>query len=285
MFNVRATLGLLGSLVCFTLISQQEVAADRYLPPAGFQVRSGAPTGNLLPHVSGVHLSEGEDRPDGGPAEVYNPGEPAAHFQLCRWELNKMPLAVWISPGLKLPDIPFDQIQASRVDFVTQMLNSPAGVTGLETAPGWTEHTNEMVAAGIEQWHEFKNVGIQFGFVDDPRQAQILVFFTDSFKDATGPGGISVGGVTSAQIYPVATAHSMKIRQKPVVIELSTMTNSSDERMMGASAHEFGHALGIKAHSDKRQDIMFRDRIVNFLSPSDKATIRYLYQHQPQWVL
>ena len=161
----------------------------------------------------------------------------------------------------------------------------PEGLKSLEVSPGWSEHTNDMVAAGIEEWREFRDVGIQFVFVDDPRDAQIVVFFTDIFKDASSPGGITVGGNTSAQIYPVAQARSMKIKQKPVVIELSTMANGSDEKLMGASAHEFGHALGIKAHSEKRQDIMFRDRIVNYLSNSDKATIRYLYMHAPQWVM
>lgn len=285
MFKLRTTLGLVLGLAFFTQASLQVAAGPRRLPPAGFQVRSTQETAQPLPHVNGVHLSEGEDRPANAPAEVYNPGEPTANWALVRWDIQKMPLKVWISPGLKLPDIPFDQIPSTRVDFVTQLLNTPNGLGGLEHAPGWTEHTNDVVGAGIEQWREFADVGIQYGFVDNPADAQILVFFTDSFKDASGPGGIAVGGVTSAQIYPLMQARSIKIRQKPVVIELSTMINGTDERMFGASAHEFGHALGIKAHSDKRQDIMFRDRIVNYLSPSDKATLRYLYTKQPNYVM
>ena len=260
----------------------------RKLPPAGFQLNVQQSGGTAaLPKVNGVHLGDsGEDRPDNSPAEVYPPGEPKAHMQLVRWEANKMPLKVWISPGLKLPDVPFDEAQATRVDTVVQLLNQPTPLAGLEQAQGWTEHTNDVVAAGIEQWREFENEGLfRFVFCDDPRMADIMVFFPEAFKDASSPGGINIGGNTCAAIYPIQQSHSMHIRQKPVVIELPLMINYTDDRMYGASAHEFGHALGIKAHSDKRQDIMFRDRIVNHLSPSDKATIRFLYHSKPQWVM
>jgi predicted Zn-dependent protease len=55
--------------------------------------------------------------------------------------------------------------------------------------------------------------------------------------------------------------------------------------MIGASAHEFGHALGIKAHSPYRDDIMHENRIVNQLSPADKTTIRNLYRSKPAYVM
>jgi predicted Zn-dependent protease len=112
-----------------------------------------------------------------------------------------------------------------------------------------------------------------------------VIFFADAFRDADAPGGIMVGGNTAAQVYPYSQAKQMKIGQKPVVIELSTLVNNTASKMQGASAHEFGHALGIKAHSPFREDIMYADRIVDHLSGADKATIRYLYHSQPQWVL
>jgi predicted Zn-dependent protease len=262
--------------------------ATRRLPPAGFGLNIQQNLGaSGLPKVSGVHLGDtGEDRPDNSPPEVYNPGEPSAHMGLVRWESNKMPLKIWISPGLKLPECPFDQIQATRVDTVVQLLNQPTPLAGLQQAQGWTEHTNDVVAAGIEEWRQFENEGLfSFVFCDDPRIADIVVFFPEAFRDASSPGGIMIGGVTSATVYPIQQAHSIKIRQKPVVIELSLAVNYTDDRLYGAAAHEFGHALGIKAHSEKRQDIMFRDRIVNHLSPSDKATIRWLYHQKPAYVM
>jgi len=260
-------------------------AQARNLPRAGFQTFS-RPGGEDLPTSSGLHLTPGMDRPKNAGPQVYNPGEPAVNMGLVRWEAKKMPLMIWISPGLKLPDCPFAEIQATRVDMVFNMLQQDSPFLGMETAPGWTPEVNEVVAAGIEEWREFESEGlISFGFTEDPRRAHILVFFTDAFREASSPGGINVGGITSAQIYPVAQAHQINIAQKPVVVELATMVNSTDGKMRGASAHEFGHALGIKAHSPYRDDLMYVDRVVEELSPSDKATFRYLYHHPPQFVL
>ncbi len=285
---IRPVLSLIASfLLCFTLLALK-AQADTYrqLPKAGFPM-FGQSSSDELPTSYGLHLSPGLDRKRNQPVQYYDPGEPTLKGQLVRWEAKKMPLLIWISPGLKLPDCPFDQIQATRVDEVTALLQQKGDpFTALTGAKGWVPEVNDQVAAGIEQWREFEGEGLfSFAFTDDPRLAHILVFFTDAFHDANSPGGIMVGGITSAQVYPLAQAQQMKIAQKPVVIELSTLVNSTEEKMQGASAHEFGHALGIKAHSPYREDIMYADRIVNQLSAADKATIRYLYHSKPQWVM
>lgn len=270
--------------------------AYRQLPKAQFQVLT--PAGGSDTNTStdtdstplqsmGVHLSPGLDRPRNAPVERYNPGEPKLHMDLVRWEAKKMPLMIWISPGLKLPDCPFDQIQEIRVDQVTQLLQGQGDpFAGLAAVNGWTPEVNDQVAAGIEQWRQFEGEGLfSFGFTDNPKKAHILIFFTDAFRDADAPSGIMVGGITSAQVYPYELSQRIKIAQKPVVIELATLVNNTDEKMQAATAHEFGHALGIKAHSPYREDIMYADRVVNYLSPADKATIRYLYHSIPKWVM
>lgn len=276
---------LLSLLLALTGVPQQSAAQTRSLPKAGFKsvIR---PAGNSLPSAAGLHLSPGLERSRGAPVELYNPGEPSLNMGLVRWEQKKMPLLIWISPGIKLPDCPFEEIPATRVDTVYELLQQPESFAGLETAPGWTPDTNYLVAAGIEQWREFETEGLfSFGFTDDPRRAHVLVFFTDAFRESASPGGISVGGITAAQIYPREQAQQINIAQKPVVIELSTMINSTENKMRGAAAHEFGHALGIKAHSPYREDLMYVDRIVEELSPADKATIRYLYRQAPRFVM
>ncbi len=250
--------------------------------------------GNPLPRVNGLHLIDGVDQGPLPPQSVggnagdngpYNPGEQAVNWERVRWEAKKMPLLIWLSPGLKLPECPFSQIQSTRVDQVTEMLQSPAPLA-VTQCNGWTPEVNDQVAAGIEQWREFEKEGLfSFAFTDDPHNAHILIFFTDNFKESDSPGGIAVGGITSAQIYPIAQAQKVKIRQKPVIIELSTMVNGTPPKMQGASAHEFGHALGIKAHSQGMWDIMNINRVSNYLSPADKATIRYLYHKPVQWVM
>lgn len=285
-----------GVLLSFVLAIAPVLSASanppyKNLPKAGFsnysQQAPGAAATSELPTSFGVHLSAGQDRRANSPVQRYDPGEPTLNMQLVRWENKKMPLLIWISPGYQLPECPFDQLQAIRVDQVNMMLRDPSNpILGCKVARGWTPEVNDQVAAGIEQWREFENEKLfSFAFTDDPRAANIVVFFADAFRDSTSPGGIMVGGNTSAQVYPFAQAQQMKIGQKPIVIELSTMVNNTEPKMQGASAHEFGHALGIKAHSPYREDIMYADRIVNQLSPADKATIRYLYHAQPKWVL
>ena len=63
------------------------------------------------------------------------------------------------------------------------------------------------------------------------------------------------------------------------------MINYMPEKMIGSAAHEFGHALGIKAHSPYRDDLMYENNVVNRLSPADKSTIRYLYKTKPGYVM
>jgi len=280
-------------------------AQTRKLPKATFPVlagptqNSGESSGNntfnaasqglpwsALPSSAGVHLTEGLNRQSGAAVQPYNPGEPDKDMVRVRWEKKSMPLLIWISPGLKLPDCSMSELKSTRVDYVTQLLQNADPFAGITQAPAWSAQVNDQVAAGIEEWRQFENEGLfSFAFTDNPRNAHICVFFTDSFKDGNAPGGIAIGGNTCAQIYPIQLAHSMNIRQKPVVIELSTLVNNTPQKMIGASAHEFGHALGIKAHSPYREDLMYADRVVDSLSEADKATIRWLYHRDPQFVM
>jgi predicted Zn-dependent protease len=262
-------------------------AQNRHLPKATLPTfaRSAGDEANL-PGSYGVHLTPGLNRPRNAAAQRYDPGEPDLSMATVRWESNKMPLLIWISPGLQLPDCPASQLKSTRVDEVTEMLQSSEPLKNLKQATGWTPETNDDVAAGIEQWRQFQGEGLfRFAFTDDPRDANICVFFVDAFREGTEAGGIMVGGNTAATVYPIAQAHSIKIKQKPVIIELSTLVNSTPQKMTGAAAHEFGHALGIKAHSPYREDIMYVDRVVDQLSPADKATIRWLYRQTPKYVL
>lgn len=264
-------------------------AQTRRLPKARFPVftrPSGQGESDLPTSFGGVHLTDGLDRPADGPNRPYNPGEPDLNMQLVRWEKKKMPLLIWIGPGIMLPACPYSQIKNTRVDFVYDLLKQPDPFVGLPQAPEWTQDVNYRVAAGIEEWRQFEKEGLfSFAFTDDPKAAHILVFFTDAFREDNSPGGIAIGGITSAQVFPFAQAQKVNIPQKPVIIELATQVNYTEEKMIPAAAHEFGHALGIKAHSPYRQDLMYVDRVAQHLSPADKATIRALYRAQPQWVM
>jgi predicted Zn-dependent protease len=278
---------LLACAALVTVSTQGAPCQTRRLPKAGFPVLTTPSDNGNLPTSFGMHLSDGLDRTKGDRSTRYDPGEPSMNMALVRWEPQQMPLLIWVSPGLALPECPFEEIQSTRVDLVASMLTQPGNpFADLKQAPNWTADVNDQVAAGIEEWRQFENEGLfRFAFTDDPHNANILIFFCASFPGSSQPGGINVGGITSAQIYTPEQAHSTDKKHKPVIIELSTVINGSPEKMLGASAHEFGHALGIKAHSPYRDDIMYGDRLVNQLSEGDKATIRWLYHQTPKYVL
>ncbi len=241
-----------------------------------------------LPYSPGVSLTEFEERTSQNATTPYNPGEPSLNMALCRWLRNRMPLLVWISPGLKLPDAPFDSLPNTRPTLVHDMLKAETPFAELQQAKGWTPETNDAVARGIEQWRQFESEGlIKFGYVTDPKLAHVLVFFTDQFQGAAGPGGTNVGGLTCAKLFKPEEAQKLSELglQMGVVMELSVSVNFEPEKMQAASAHEFGHALGIKAHSPYRDDIMFGNRNATQLSEGDKNTLRFLYKSKPQYVM
>ncbi len=274
--------------------AQEAAAQSRNLPRASFQSFS-QPSGGL-PQSNGLYLRPGENRTKNNVAQPYDPRHDQLGF--VRWERNKMPLHVWIAPGLKLPDAPFSELQSTRVNLVRDMLRLKEPLAGLEKSASWNEGMNDLAAAGIEEWREFETEGlISFDFTEDPRLAHILVFWTDGFKDADSAGGTFVHALTCSQPLPIAKAQELAaagkkiapvgyvmagqadLIQNPVVIEIGT---SSEARLRGATAHEFGHALGIIKHSPYREDLMYVDRVVEDLSPGDKATFRALYRTAPQ---
>ncbi len=277
--------------------AQTALAQNRNLPKANFQTFT-QPAGSNLPATSGLYLRPGENRGKNNQAQPYDPTQD--QLGLVRWERNKMPLHVWIAPGLKLPDVPFSELPSTRVNLVRDMLQALHPFSELEQTPGWAENFNSIAAAGFEEWRQFETEGlVSFDFTDDPKMAHILVFWTDGFKDADAPGGVYVQALTCSQQLPVDKARELEaagrkivpvgyvvpgrgdIIQNPVVIELGV---GSEFRLHGAAAHEFGHALGIIKHSPYREDLMYVDRVVDELSPGDKETFRRLYHASPQGV-
>lgn len=239
----------------------------------------------VLPTVNGVHLHEGLDRRPGTGVQPYDPGEPQLNMALVRWDTRKFPLKVWISEGKKLPSVPFEEIMNDRVPRVSSLLRTAESFEQLESAPGWKALMNDTAAEGFEIWRDLEREGvISFGYVDSPAQADVMVFFTDEFPGAAGPGGTDVHGNTCGQVF---TAQQVQQKSQlhqptvPIVIELKV--NEESSKLRADAAHEFGHALGIKAHSPYRQDLMYVNRVVETLSPADKATLRALYRHTPKY--
>lgn len=238
-----------------------------------------------LPVMNGLHLDGAVGRAP-GVVQVYDAGEPSLNGALVRWDVRRFPLKVWISEGKKLPDVPWEQITQDRVPRVLNMLETdPKSLDALPAAPGWDWHMNEWAANGFEMWRSLEQQGVlSYAFVDDPTKADVMVFFTDHFMGADGPGGTTVRGQTYGQVF-TAQQVSDKIRlgQRPRPIVMELKISNDERRLTGDAAHEFGHALGIKAHSPYNNDIMYVNRIVDEPSPSDFATVKDLYKRTPQY--
>jgi predicted Zn-dependent protease len=267
-------------------------AQTRSLPKAGFPVLTRPAQGedSDLPVVSGVHLQEGKTRRQGQGVRPYDPGEPSLNGALVRWnprDPHCWPLRVWISPGSKLPDVPFAELMNTRVQLVSRLIAQPGALNSLTECPGFQQEMYNAVGYGIEQWKDMENEGvIKFVYTTDPYEANVLIFFVDHFLGAAGPGGTDVHGNTVGTVYPADGLHQLSIKGQarpytPIVIELKL--NNDLEKLQAEAAHEFGHALGIKAHSAYREDIMYENRIVETLSPADKATLRALYRSTPKY--
>ena len=257
-------------------------------PVSRFNTYSG--NGSPLPSGAGLRLQEGQERPKGAPAGVYNPGEPKLNYKLVRWESRFMPLKVWISPGKKLEEEPISLINAQRPQEVLQLLRGDPTLNSLPQCPRWDQEMTSAAKSGIEQWKEFENEGLfSFVFVDDPSMANIFLFWTERFVGDEGVGGVSTGGNTVAVLYDAREVHTREaaagqpLQGTPVIMELQVLPDY--EKLQARVAHEFGHALGIKEHSPFNEDLMCVNGIAKYLSASDKATIRWLYHQQPAYVM
>ncbi len=70
-----------------------------------------------------------------------------------------------------------------------------------------------------------------------------------------------------------------------VIIRLDRGRASSQSAYNAIVAHEFGHALGIGAHSDVPSDVMFGLPTTEIPSERDRATLRWLLGQRPALVL
>lgn len=269
--------------------SKRRQPAGYYLPKAGFQTLTRPAYGadSELPTVDGLHLQEGMSRRPDSPSsnQPYPAGEPSLNGAIVRWDTRRFPLKIWISEGKKLPEVPFEIAQQERVPRVQTMLRSPPSFDALPECPGWKPEMNDSVANGFEMWRDLEKEGlISFGFVESPAMADVMVFFTDTFPGAAGPGGTNVNALTMGQVFTPQQVNMKMERGEPTVpIVMELKINEDFGKLQADAAHEFGHALGIKAHSPYREDIMHVNRAVTQLSTADKATMRSLYKTVPKY--
>lgn len=224
-----------------------------------------------------------------------------SQFGVIRWLKEQMPLRVFISRGLSLDSVIDPQLGApvANVDnlsawpgLVAQLIENPQQWNSLGIAEGYVDGHYQAAYEGIASWKVFEKEGfLSYQFTNDPSEADIYVFFTKQFVNKMGMALFAndIRGYTSKTNFPYkAILAGGQANFKPVVIVLRTTEGRGGSmplgKMKAAATHEFGHALGIEGHSTNASDLMSVYYGRGVISPSDAATLRYLYRLQPDLI-
>jgi hypothetical protein len=133
-----------------------------------------------------------------------------------------------------------------------------------------------MARKAIKAWADASDGKISYVEVTDPEVAQIRVYWTETLgtKDVGGQGFLKEGSTrirqgekTLYQEIKVATLDFQRFPNPP-------------HRIYHTLVHEFGHALGLRGHSDHPADVMYATKTGSesgTLSQRDINTIRELY--------
>lgn len=133
-----------------------------------------------------------------------------------------------------------------------------------------------LAKQAMETWVRASRQRITYVEVNTPEKAQIRVLWTASLgtKDVGGQGFMKEGSTRIRQ-------SGQELYQEVKVATLDFQRHPNEpQRMFHTLVHEFGHALGLRGHSDNPGDVMFATKTGEEngqLSPRDINTIQELY--------
>lgn len=237
-----------------------------------------------------LFLTQTEHSPYSNPAREllkrYGSGYPNNHAyyvmkngMLTSWKKSQMPLKVYISNGLALPEAYRGKVlNVQQLSELQDWLRKPGAVNTLQLCPAYQSQFAAQVKSGFSEWSwAIQERILSFQYVNDPRGANIMVFWSPRFPTP---------GQAGQTLYVVTPGES-----RPVIMELRTdfspySSAVASQSIRNAAAHEFGHALGIQCHSPVGSDLMFNwqhwsDKATYRISHNDKETLRALYSVTP----
>jgi predicted Zn-dependent protease len=194
------------------------------------------------------------------PAAAYDPTTLTGGL-LYRWPSGKT-VRVYVVPSVSSR---FDLGTATRQAMVVWNAVSQFGEFTLETAP-------TLADADLVVFDRDTPMPVRAGSCTfDARSASGYTYFC---PDVTTPSRaerlqLSAGGLSAIT----------------VAIQLDRGRVASQDALNAVVAHEFGHALGIGAHSDDARDLMFGLPTVSAPSARDRGTLRFVLGQRAQLTL
>lgn len=195
------------------------------------------------------------------------------------WSLRQMPLKIYVSNGLALPEAYRGKnLNVPQLTELQDWLRKPGAIQSLKQCPGYQSGFANQVKSGLSEWNwAMQERIITFQFVENPVGANILVFWSPGFPQPSQAG---------QTLYLVRNTET-----RPVIMELRTdfapySSAVASQSIRNAAAHEFGHAIGIQCHSPSSRDLManwqyWSEGASYHITENDKETLRALYSVQP----
>jgi predicted Zn-dependent protease len=138
----------------------------------------------------------------------------------------------------------------------------------------------------IEDWSKASQDRLKFVYVKSARKADITIDWTSNAYDVRRSGSDVEQGICFTQAISGGPADGTidKATIRILMIDPVNQKPLSDDSMKVTCLHEFGHAIGLRGHSNNNHDVMFYSvspTVWPVLSKRDKATIARLYRDYP----
>ena len=139
----------------------------------------------------------------------------------------------------------------------------------------------------IEEWSKASQDRLKFVYVKSAKKADIVCDWTSNPFDVRRTGSDVEQGICFTQAVSGGAADGTinKATVRVLMIDPANQKALSDDSMKVTCLHEFGHAIGLRGHSNNNHDVMFYSvspTVWPILSKRDKATIFRLYAEYPK---